>query len=49
VKREIELIEDQGDLAIFKEWLEKRAAGETQTISIEELEQELTEDGLLPG
>jgi hypothetical protein len=45
----VDLLEDQEDRAIFNEWLEKRATGEAQTISLEELEQELGEDGSLPG
>ncbi len=44
----IELLEDQEDRAILKAWLEKRARGEATTISLEELEQELAADGLLP-
>jgi hypothetical protein len=48
-QRLIEMLEDQEDRAIIQEWLEKRAAGEAQTISLEELERELIEDGLLPG
>jgi len=45
----VDLLEDQEDRDIFYEWLEKRATGEAQTISLEELEQELGEDGSLPG
>lgn len=45
----IELLEDQEDRAILQEWLEKRAAGEVEMISLESLEQELIADGLLPG
>ena len=41
----VNILEDQEDREIFYEWLEKRAAGEAQTISLEELEQELGEDG----
>lgn len=43
------LLEDQEDRAILQEWLEKRAAGEMDMISLEDLEQELIADGLLPG
>lgn len=43
------LLEDQEDRAILQEWLEKRAAGEMEMISLEDLEQELIADGLLPG
>jgi hypothetical protein len=48
-KRLIEKLEDEEDRAILREWLEKRAAGETETISLDDLERELTADGLLPG
>ena len=46
-QRLISLLEDQEDISILQEWLEKRAAGEAKTITLEELEQELREDGLL--
>lgn len=46
-QRMADLLEDQEDRAIFYDWLEKRATGEAQTISLEELEQDLNEDGLL--
>ena len=45
----VEMLEDQEDRAIVQEWLEKRASGEVETISLDELEQELIADGLLPG
>jgi hypothetical protein len=45
----IEMLEDQEDRAIVQEWLEKRAAGEAETVSLDDLEQELVRDGLLPG
>ncbi|NJN99064.1 MAG: hypothetical protein HC875_35710 [Anaerolineales bacterium] len=45
----IELLEDQEDRAILQEWLQKRADGEIEMISLESLEQELVADGLLPG
>ncbi len=45
----IELLEDQEDRALLSEWLDLRAAGEVNTISLEELEKELVADGLLPG
>jgi hypothetical protein len=45
----IERLEDQEDRAILQDWLEKRAIGELEVISLEELEQELVADGLLPG
>jgi len=48
-KQLIELLEDQEDNAILQEWLEKRAAGKVDMISLDTLEQELVADGLLPG
>jgi hypothetical protein len=48
-KKLVELLEDQEDNAILQEWLEKRAAGEVEMISLDALEQELVADGLLPG
>ena len=48
-KRMIESLEDQQDSDILREWLEQRAAGKTETISLDALEQELVQDGLLPG
>ena len=48
-KKLVELLEDQEDRAILQEWLEKRAAGEVEMISLDTLEQELVADGLLPG
>jgi len=48
-KQLIELLEDQEDSATLQEWLEKRAAGEMDMISLDTLEQELIADGLLPG
>jgi hypothetical protein len=48
-KQLIERLEDQEDRAILQEWLEKRAAGEVDTISLDDLERELIADGLLPG
>jgi hypothetical protein len=35
-----EMIEDHEDRAILHDWLAKRAAGEAETISLDELEQE---------
>ncbi|MCP4542737.1 MAG: hypothetical protein GY832_36910 [Chloroflexi bacterium] len=45
-KHIIELIEDQKDSATLQEWLEKRAAGEVDMISLDALEQELIAYGL---
>ena len=43
----IEQIEDREDAAILQDWLKKRAAGVVETISLDALEQELIEDGLV--
>ena len=48
-KQLIELLEDREDSATLQEWLEKRAAGEVDMISLDALEQELIANGLLPG
>ena len=48
-KRLMEMLEDHEDQAILREWLQKRAAGEAETITLEELERELIAEGLLPG
>ena len=48
-KKALELLEDQEDKAILQEWLEKRAAGKVEMISLDALERELVADGLLPG
>jgi len=48
-KKAIELLEDQEDNTILQEWLQKRAAGEIEMISLDALEQELIADALLPG
>ena len=40
----VELLEDQQDAAAVREWLEQRAAGTAQTISLDELERELHTD-----
>ena len=45
----IEKLEDQEDRAIINEWLERRARGEVEMISLDALEQELIADGLLSG
>src|SRR5260370_3101165 len=37
----IEMLEDQEDKAIVHDWLKKRAAGEAQTVTLDELEREL--------
>lgn len=48
-KKLVELLEDREDRAILEDWLQKRAAGKAKMISLETLEQELIDDGLLPG
>lgn len=48
-KQLIEQLEDQEDYAIFQEWLEKRTAGKVKMISLDALEQEFREDGLISG
>ena len=44
-----EMLEDQEDVAVLRAWLEKRATGESETVTLDELERELAADGLLPG
>lgn len=44
-----ELLEDREDGAILRDWLARRQSGETETISLDQLERELIADGLLPG
>ncbi len=48
-KQLIERLEDEEDRAILREWLDKRAAGEGENMTLDELERELIADGLLPG
>jgi hypothetical protein len=48
-KQLVEMLEDEEDRAIVLRWLDRRAAGTAKTISLDELEQELIADGLLPG
>ncbi len=48
-KHIIELLEDQEDSATLQGWLEKRATGEVDMISLDALEQELIADGLSSG
>ncbi len=42
-------MEDQEDRSILQAWLEQRAQGKIKMIPLEDLEQELVADGLLPG
>jgi len=46
-KELVEQLEYREDIAIFQEWLQKRADGEVETISLDALEQELIGDGLV--
>lgn len=48
-KSAVELAEDKEDSAILQDWLQRRAAGDVETVSLDELEQELVADGLLAG
>lgn len=43
----LEMLEDQEDLELLETFLEKRAAGQAEIIPLEELVQELKDDGLL--
>ena len=43
----IDALEDQEDYAILQEWLEERAEGQADMISLEALEQELEANGLI--
>lgn len=46
-KKSVELLEDQEDYAILKNWLSRRESGKLDMISLEDLEQELKADGLI--
>lgn len=48
-ERLMDALEEQEDLAIFREWQQKRAKGEVETMSLDELEEEMIADGLLPS
>ena len=41
--------EDKEDSAILQDWLQRRAAGAVETVSLDDLEREMVIDGLLPG
>jgi hypothetical protein len=45
----IEKLEDQEDRDLLLDFLAQRNQGQAQTISLDELEQELIADGLLPS
>jgi len=44
-----ERLEDQDDAAIARDWLQRRMRGEAAMITLDQLEQELIADGLLPS
>lgn len=46
-KEAIELREDNEDAAILADWIERRANGTAELISLDELERELLADGLV--
>ena len=48
-ERMIEQLEDQEDRKILQDWLVQRTNGHANTTSLDAFEQELHEDGLLPG
>ncbi|HAX78216.1 MAG TPA: hypothetical protein DCY88_20940 [Cyanobacteria bacterium UBA11372] len=43
----VEALENREDAAIFQEWLQQKKAGKLETISLDDLEQELIADGLI--
>jgi hypothetical protein len=45
----VERLEDEEDAALARQWLVERGSGAAVTISLDQLEQELIGDGLLPG
>jgi hypothetical protein len=45
----LEKLEDQEDRAIVRDWLEQRRQGTDQVISLDEFEQALISDDLLPS
>ena len=44
-----ELLEDSEDTAVFEAWLARRGTDQEKNQTLEEFEQELVADGLLPG
>ena len=44
-----ERLEDQDDAASARDWLQRRMRGEAAMITLDQLEQELIADGLLPS
>ena len=47
--RLIEALEDQEDRVILQDWIAKRAKGEVETVSLDDLTREMIADGLTPG
>lgn len=45
----VEQEDDKEDSAILQDWLQRRAAGAVETISLDDLERELWADGLVSG
>ena len=43
----VAMMEDQEDRAVFRDWIEKRAAVDVHTTSLDDFERELIADGLL--
>ncbi|HSN74093.1 MAG TPA: hypothetical protein VL334_03250 [Anaerolineae bacterium] len=48
-KEVVEMQDDKEDSAILQDWLQRRAAGAVETVSLDEMEREMVADGLLPG
>ena len=48
-KEVVDLEEDKEDSNILRDWLQRRDAGQAESISLEDLEREMVIDGLLPG
>lgn len=48
-ERLMDALEEQEDLAIGRVWQQKRAKGEVETMSLDELEEQMIADGLLPS
>ena len=43
----VERLEDQEDITVLQEWLRSQAAGTVEMVSLDALEEELRNDGLL--
>lgn len=48
-ERLADLLEDQEDQAAIRAWIAERASGSFECVSLDDLERELVNDGLLPG